>query len=79
MPADRFTSSDGLTSPDVLLAELLELTEQEAEDFASFVALRGAEGPIEEVRDWVLAMVELYYGRAEAILTDCQASYTITL
>jgi hypothetical protein len=73
MPADRFTSPDGL------LAELLELTEQEAEDFATFVALRGAEGLVEEVRDWVLAMVELYHGRAEAILTDCQASYTITL
>ena len=79
MPADRFTPSDGQTSSDGQLAELLELTEQEAEDFASFVALRGAEGLVEEVRDWVLALVELYHGRAAAILTDCQASYTITL
>jgi hypothetical protein len=71
--------ADHVSSPDGQLAELLELTPQEAEDFARFVVLRGAEGPVEEVRDWVLAMIELYYGRAEAILTDCQASYTISL
>ena len=73
MSGDQFSPSDGQ------LAELLELTAAEAEDFGRFVALRGAEGPVEEVRDWVLAMLELYHGRAEAILTDCQASYTITL
>ena len=64
---------------DEQLAELLELTATEAEDFARFIALRGAEGPIEEVRDLVLAMLELYHGRAAAILTDCKASYTISL
>jgi hypothetical protein len=73
MSGEEFSSSDGQ------LAELLELTPQEAEDFARFVSLRGGEGPVEEVRDWVLAMIELYYGRAAAILTDCQASYTISL
>lgn len=66
-------------SNDGQLAELLELTAQEAADFGRFVALRGAEGPVEEVRDLVLAMIEVYHGRAAAILTDYQASYTISL
>jgi hypothetical protein len=66
-------------SSDEQLAELLELTPAEAEDFWRFVSLRGAEGTVEEVRDWVLAMIELYRGRAAAILTDYQASRTIVL
>lgn len=66
-------------SPDDQLAELLELTPTEAEDFCRFVSLRGVEGTVDEVRDWVLAMIELYRGQAAAIVTDYQASHTITL
>ena len=72
-------SGSAWQSPDDQLAELLELTPAEAEDFCRFVSLRGAEGAVEEVRDWVLAMIELYRGQAAAILTDYQASHTITL
>lgn len=73
------TADDQRYTPDDQLAELLELMAEEAADLRCFVALREAEGPVEEVRDLLLGMLELHHGRAAAILTDCQASHTIVL
>lgn len=49
---------------------LLELTAQETEDFCRFVALRATHGPLVEVREWVLAMVELCRGQHDGVVID---------